>query len=740
MLALSKSLQRATPATFILVRGYMQEQYWISGFFIDLSRNQITQNKQSQTLAPKALAVLTYLAENQGKVVSHDALLAKVWQDTIVSPNTLQRSIAQLRKALGDDEKIYIKTHAKQGYSLECDVRWGEQTKHKALPEKTALVEDNNAVEPSKINIIEQESVSEKPARSVLSIFSIVLGFLLLVVIGYRSITVEKPAKLTIGEIRLLTTTDNKELASVYSPDGKYVVFHRYSEQFCANNIWAKNTKTQEEFQLTKDLDSHGSHSFSKDGKKLVFIKSAGCSKPTTQKQCYELMSLDFMSALESPQSPRVLVECKNSKIKTPIWLNNNNIALLQKYTDRWKLITYSISDNQSGVIYALDDGNIIDYDYSPVDDLIALTSIHADGHYYIEVLKTDGQLVSRHRINYPEEVAKFRLVYPNFSPLENHLVFSTGRQLFTMSFDGKVTNVSLPLDSAISTPIFHPNGDRMIVISGHYDSDIAALTLSEISDNQSIGKISKEQSSVLERSILAEDNAIFQPNGELIAFESRRSGESQIWVTSGKGAKQLSDFPMDTYIYGFDWSADGNSILVNANNVLTQVNLDSSQHSFDLVYPVVDLFQWDSHNNIALALVRIKGIVKFAEVNLVDSDVRIINDKLVNWALKSNKDELIYVDHMDRFWRQGSAEDEVIEALNGRGKNKQKFLINGEVIYGVNGKLALWSYDLNSEEFKTLGNLPKNTDEITDVDETQLLISVRISARKEVAELSLIP
>ena len=92
-------------------------QYWVGGFFIDLSRNQITQNKKSQTLAPKALAVLTYLAENQGKVVSQDALLAKVWQNTAVSPNTLQRSIAQLRKALGDDGKgqVYIKTHAKQG-------------------------------------------------------------------------------------------------------------------------------------------------------------------------------------------------------------------------------------------------------------------------------------------------------------------------------------------------------------------------------------------------------------------------------------------------------------------------------------------------------------------------------------------------------------------------------------------------------------------------------------------------
>ena len=104
----------------------MAQQYWIGTFFIDLSRNQITQNEQSQTIAPKALEVLTYLAKNKGKVISHDELLDKVWQDTSVSPNTLQKSIAQLRKILGDDGKVqvYIKTHTKKGYSLECDVRW----------------------------------------------------------------------------------------------------------------------------------------------------------------------------------------------------------------------------------------------------------------------------------------------------------------------------------------------------------------------------------------------------------------------------------------------------------------------------------------------------------------------------------------------------------------------------------------------------------------------------------------
>ncbi|KGJ99163.1 winged helix-turn-helix domain-containing protein [Thalassotalea sp. ND16A] len=737
----------------------MAEQYWIGDFFIDLTRNQITQKMQSRTIPPKALAVLTYLAENQGKVVSHDALLAKVWQDTVVSPNTLQRSIAQLRKALGDDSKVqvYIKTHAKQGYSLECDVRWHDSvdsTNHESanlnnsqenVVDEPPVSEVNSSEAHSDINTVSNTAARPKPSSSGFKPISLIFGLMILAIIGYQYLAPEQPAQLSFGELRALTSTDSKELASIYSPDGQYVVFHRYSQEFCVNNIWAKNTKTQQESQLTNNFDSYGSHSFSKDGKNLVFIKTGGCSEPNTQKKCYKLMSLDFNRALGAPQSPSVLLECKNSAIRNPKWLNNNNIALLQKFSDRWKLISYSVNKNKSQVLYALDNGNIIDYDYSVTDDLIALTSFHNDGHYYIEVLKADGQLVSSHRIKYPKEIANFRLIYPNFSPLKEQLIFSTGRQLFTLSHDGQVANISLPLDEPMGSPTFHPDGNRMIVIKGQYDSDIVSMPLSQIKKAQiaqpPTEKAQSKQNknlSVLERSIVAEDNAILQPNGELIAYKSERSGEEQLWITDGKGSQQLTHFPMDTYLSGMDWAADGKSLLVNANHTLTQVTLDSNQKSFPLEYPVVQLFQWDSKNNSALLLLRVKGILKFAELNLTNSETRIINDKRVNWARKSENGQLVYTDHMARFWQPGPAEDQLIEALDGQGRAKQPFVIKNNVIYGINDDLQLWSYALNEELFEIITELPNNVDHLTDINQTQLLMTVEVSSRKEVVELSL--
>lgn len=714
----------------------MAEQYWVGDFFIDLTRNQITQKTQSQTIPPKALAVLTYLAENANKVVSHDELLSEVWPDTVVTPNTLQRSIAQLRKALGEDSQSYIKTHAKQGYSLEVEVRWQDKVDAESLIGQEALLETHAVTDDAA-----GEHDAAKPFKSALSLLTILAGIVILGFIGVKLLSPAQPFKLSVGELRLLTATDNKEHSGIYSPDGEYIVFNRYSERLCSSsNIWAKNIKTQKETQLTNKVGLYGSLSFSKDGKKLVFIETENCNKPITQTDCYKLMTLDFEKALAASQSPELLMECKNSRISRSRWLNNNNVALMQMFSDRWKLASYSIEDNKSKVIYELADGNLIDYDYSVKDNLIALTSTHDDGLNYIEILKPDGEVLSSHQIEYPPEIPNLRNIYPNFTPYGNQLIFSTGRQLFTLSFEGKITNISLPLDKPMGSPIFHPDGKRALTIKGIWDSDIATIPLSKLTQTQAGQRLTKGNNhySIIERSTVGEENAIFQPNGELIAFKSRRSGQGQIWITDGNGAQQLTNFPIDTYIYGLDWAADGQSILVNANDMLTQVNLDSSQITFPLSHPVVQLFQWNSEDNTALLLVRIKGILKFGEFNLNNSEFRVITDKKVTWALKSEDGRLIYSDHLNRFWQPGPAEDQLIDSLEGKGSAKQRFQIKDNVVYSINDSFQLWSYDLNKDKFEILGDIPRNIDSLTDINQTDILISVRISAKKEVAELIL--
>src|SRR4030081_529828 len=73
---------------------------------------------------PKAFRVLVFLLRNPRRLITKDELLDAVWNDCAVSENSLTRSIALLRRLLGDDihEPRYIATVPTVGYRFLCDV------------------------------------------------------------------------------------------------------------------------------------------------------------------------------------------------------------------------------------------------------------------------------------------------------------------------------------------------------------------------------------------------------------------------------------------------------------------------------------------------------------------------------------------------------------------------------------------------------------------------------------------
>lgn len=700
----------------------MAKQYWIGDFYVDLSRNQITQSVHIQTLAPKALSVLTCLAENQGQVVSQDSLLSRVWPDTVVSPNTLQRSIAQLRKALGDDGKgqTFIKTHAKQGYSLECEVKWRDHTSNSHIKNELPNQEE---LKPR------QKSTKASAVRTVVVVVAIV-------VFGLWGFSYQKTLPstgVTFDALHSLTATDDKEFDPTYSPDGEYIVFHRYLGTLCKDKIWAKHIGSQQEIQLTKDWGSYGSHDFSPDGKKLVFFATQACDAPVVQKDCYDLVSLDFEQALQSPQQPQTILQCKQSKVVKPKWISDDHIVMFQKQSGRWRLIKYSISDNLSTDLYNPIEGGLIDFAYSPQKRLFAVTRIHSDNLQYIDMLDLEGNLLSSHAINRPKEVLENRRIRPNFDPLNDQLIFSTGRQLFTLSYQGEVTKINLPFDDRMVQPVFHPSGDRLLMIKGPYDSDIVKLSLSELQNQNPLS----ETYDSFARSTLGEDYAIFQSGGSLMAFWSERSGEQQLWISDGQTLTMLTDFPTDSFIRGIDWATDGQSLMVNANGVLNQVHLDGKRKTFPIPNEVWQLFQWDSENNTALLHVIDKGLSQYVEYDLNDLTSKSITDVPIKWAAKTVDGRLVYKDKLDRFWQPGAVEPEQILDLENQGDRANSFVIKGDVIYAINSQHQLWSYDLNLKSFTVLGLVREEVDYLTDVSDSEVLLGVRVSAKKEVVELT---
>jgi len=76
-------------------------------------------------LKPKPFAVLRYLVDHAGRLVTQEELLDAVWPDTHVQPEVLKRHVFEVRALLGDDPKnpTYIETLPRRGYEFIAAVR-----------------------------------------------------------------------------------------------------------------------------------------------------------------------------------------------------------------------------------------------------------------------------------------------------------------------------------------------------------------------------------------------------------------------------------------------------------------------------------------------------------------------------------------------------------------------------------------------------------------------------------------
>jgi len=88
-------------------------------------------------LTPKAFALLCYLVEHAGRLVTQDELLETGWPDTFVQPEVLKYQIADIRSTLGDRPKnpLFIETLPRRGYQFIAAVHGGAAAK----PEQSAL-------------------------------------------------------------------------------------------------------------------------------------------------------------------------------------------------------------------------------------------------------------------------------------------------------------------------------------------------------------------------------------------------------------------------------------------------------------------------------------------------------------------------------------------------------------------------------------------------------------------------
>ncbi|MBE0481739.1 MAG: response regulator transcription factor [Dehalococcoidia bacterium] len=82
-----------------------QEALTLGSLMLNLTTREVSIQGERVRLTPIEYSLLTHLARNEGKVLTHSTLLEKVWGPDFDDPSFVKKYIYRLRSKLGDDAR-----------------------------------------------------------------------------------------------------------------------------------------------------------------------------------------------------------------------------------------------------------------------------------------------------------------------------------------------------------------------------------------------------------------------------------------------------------------------------------------------------------------------------------------------------------------------------------------------------------------------------------------------------------
>lgn len=200
-------------------------QYSFDEFLLDGDAGLLRRGDVSIDLRPKVYELLLFLVRNRGRLILKQELLDAIWGEIHVSDGSLNRTVADLRRALGDDPRAprLIETVARRGYRFIAAVKAGAQSAD--LSQFVLLIADRIVTLQVGENIVGRTpecdvqivgpSVSRRHARILITADEAAiedLGSLNGTFVGDRRITGPEPLRggdqLRIGKERLRVIAD----------------------------------------------------------------------------------------------------------------------------------------------------------------------------------------------------------------------------------------------------------------------------------------------------------------------------------------------------------------------------------------------------------------------------------------------------------------------------------------------------------------------------------------------------
>ena len=509
--------------------------------------------------------LLKLLIENYGQAVSRNQIMDVLWQDTIVSDNSVSQAITQLRKSLHDDKETprFIKTVPRVGYQLIAEL---------VFPEPAS---DNvGQFKKNKFNL------------SLVAIASVLLG----IGITFSLFELSKPS-LQVPEYTYesrLTSTPGPENFLRYSPKGRYLAFSQSSNNRDQMDMAVFDAQTQAVHVIKSTGYSEEAPEWSPDGKWLIYYRHDPIS-------C-EIRVMSVVNPIETWRlSPDFhLSDCQVGFSRQKMhWLNDNTLYL-QRWQNNLPILTKLTlaTEGYPSLIKQDDISNI-----QPI-----LMDIDKETNQLLFVEQSSQGYVLQHMdlVGSTRSVIEIReQEYWGIKWHESGESFWLGNEsLRLMSLDGNSEVVHLPI-GFIPDIDLNPLTKQLAHAEGLVNVNLYNLQLKSLNNHQQV--VIKQLSSSARTDVLP----TLSKDGRQTAFVSyqRRSTDGlkhvEIWLKykDKKAANLLANLPEDIHPKYLLWSPNGENLLLgDSRQNLHLINI-YSKHLVAIIYDYnnIDEVNWSS-------------------------------------------------------------------------------------------------------------------------------------------------
>ena len=547
--------------------------YRFGPFELDTETGELRKNGFRVRLGEQSCQVLTALLQRPGELVSREELQKQLWSDgtSVDFEHGLNVIVGRLRQALGgtSEHPRYIETLPRKGYRFMSSVEAVERRP----PAIASSKQEPEIAEPSR-------RISDRALISLIAAFTGLAGVFL-----WLHQRHEQPSFLSATA---LTGYVGAEHCPSLSPDGNRVAFSWAGDKQDNFDIYAKEIGVQAPLRLTTDQRPDLSPAWSPDGRSIVFLRLSGTDSAEVllipaRSSGPERLLAKIAAPHDIYQDLRLLAWSADSK-----WLA---VSARQSIAASAELFLLSAETGEMRRLLPSSRGyDDLEPAFSP--DMSRIAFVRHSGAYTgdLFVLRLTPELRAEgepERLTFDNQLIgspvwtrdRRAVVFTRYSTPGKPSIWK-----LTLGIRPSLEALPISADNASGLAI-SPGSGRLVYTRETTNSNIWAIDLAEKGAGATrllIGSSRKEWA------------PSYSPDGQRIAFESSRSGWSEIWVAdrSGSHPRQLTNLKGSVASFP-RWSPDGRTIVFHSRQ-----KIYAALYTIDVATSTVRQLNYDAVND----------------------------------------------------------------------------------------------------------------------------------------------